>query len=182
MPRTRTSGQNNPTAAHQRSFQAHQDSSVSVTQTRLSRKCGGSSSTTSVSRGGTIWQRRQTNEEQQVFDASSPLTQADLPRIIKVVLTFLSTQPQHLPTTAPEDASTPDNESELHLDLCHVDLIPGNFVDATNNSHSPHTTKSNWEYSNWYSAPTRSNFPCRKSWVRCIHCDGRPYPNPPRVR
>ena len=49
-------------------------------------------------------------------------------------------------------------------------------------SHSPHTTKPNWEYSNWYSAPTSSNFPCGKIWVRCIHQDGRPYPNLPRVR
>ena len=60
-------------------------------------------------------ERRQTNEEQQVLDAGLPLTQADLPRIIEVVSTFLSMQLQHPPTTVPEDTSTPDNESEHHL-------------------------------------------------------------------
>ena len=47
---------------------------------------------------------------------------------------------------------------------------------------SSHTTEPTWAYLNWYNAPTSSNFPCGKTWVRCIHWDGRPYPNPPRVR
>ena len=115
MPRTRTCGRNAPTATRWRSSLAWQDSSISMTQTCSSRKCGSSSSATSANRGGTKRQCRQTNEEQQVLDASSPLTQADLPRIIKVVLTLLSEQPQHPHTTAPEDASTPYNESEHHL-------------------------------------------------------------------
>ena len=49
-------------------------------------------------------------------------------------------------------------------------------------SYSPLTTKPNWEYPNWYSASTSSNFPCGKTWVRCIQQDGRSYPNPPRVK
>ena len=75
--------------------QTRQDSSVTMTQTHASRKYGSSSSATSVSRGGTKQQCRQTNEEQQVLDASSPLTQANSPRIIEAVSPFLSAQPLH---------------------------------------------------------------------------------------
>ena len=31
-------------------------------------------------------------------------------------------------------------------------------------------------------APASSNCPCGKNWVRCIHRDGRPYPNLCRIR
>ena len=68
-----------------------------------------------------IWRScRQTifNEQQPVLDASSPLTQADLPWIIKAVSTYLSTQPQHPPTTTPEDTSTIYNESEQAVNYC----------------------------------------------------------------
>ena len=122
MPRTRMCGQNGTTTTRERSSQARQDLSVSATQTRLSKKRGDSSSMTSTSRRGTKWMSRQTNEQQPVLNTNSLLTQADLPQIIKAVSTFFSVQLQHPSTTAPEDASTPDNKSEHHL-IIYVDKI-----------------------------------------------------------
>ena len=66
------------------------------------------------------------------------------------------------PTSPPHGAYTREFRGHYHL-------------------YSPQTTKPNWEYPNWYSVPTSSNFYCGKSWVRSIHQDGRPYPNTPRV-
>ena len=113
MPRTKSCGRGGTTATRGRSTQARQDSSVSATQTRSSRKCR--KSATSTNRGTKRPCRQTTtNKQQPVLNASLPLTQADLPRIIEAVLTFLSTQPQQPPTTTPED-DIPDNQSEHRL-------------------------------------------------------------------
>ena len=93
MPRTKTCGRGGTTATQGRSTQARQDLSVLATQTHLSRKCR--KFATSTNRGTKRLHRQTTtNKQQPVLNASSPLTQADLPRIIKAVSTYLSTQPQ----------------------------------------------------------------------------------------
>ena len=116
MPRTKMRERYGTTTLHGRSTQACQDLLVSATQTRLSGKRGNSNSLTSASTG-TKWPHRQTvsNEKQLVLDASSPLTQIDLPQIIEAVLTYLSMQQQYPPTTILEDASTPDYKSKHQL-------------------------------------------------------------------
>ena len=113
MPRTKMCWRGGTTATRGRSTQARQDSSVSATQTRSSRKRG--KSATSTNRGTKrLCRQTTTNEQQSVLNASSLLTQADLPRIIEAISTYLSTQPQQPPTTMPEDDIL-DNQSELCL-------------------------------------------------------------------
>ena len=84
MPRTKSCGRRCISTTHWRSTQACQDSSLSVTQTCSSRKHGNSSSAISTSKGTKQPCKWTTSHAQQlVLEASSPLTQANLPQIIK---------------------------------------------------------------------------------------------------
>ena len=110
MLRAKMCGRGGTTATWGRSTQARQDSSVLATQTRLSRKHR--KSATSINWGTKrLCRQTTTNAQQPVLNASLPLIQADLPRIIEAVSTYLSTQPQQLPTTMPEDDIS-GNQSE----------------------------------------------------------------------
>ena len=87
------------------------------------------------------------------------LTQVDLPRIIEAVSTYLSMQPQQLPTTTLED-NIPDNQYWYLLGLRYVDLILENIEDTCTCPTLPSQLEN---ISTGTAFPPVPTFPCEKN-------------------